>query len=85
LLVVLYRCENLSLTIREVHRLKVLENRALRRIFGNKMDDKIGGWGILHNEELHIVYSSENIIRMMESSRMRWTVHVARMGAKEWI
>jgi hypothetical protein len=59
----------------------VFENRVLRRIFGLKRDEVTGGWRKLHNEELHNVYSSPNIIRMIKSRRMRWAGHVARMGA----
>jgi hypothetical protein len=60
----------------------VLENRVLRRIFEPKRDEVTGGWRKLHNEELHNLYSSPNIIRMIKSRRMRWVGHVARMGAK---
>jgi hypothetical protein len=69
--VVLYVCETWSLTLREEHRLRVFENRVLRRIFGLKRDEVAGGWGILHNEELHNLYSSPGIIRMIKSRRMR--------------
>jgi hypothetical protein len=58
----------------------VFENRVLRRIFGPKRDDVTGEWSKLHNEELHILYSSQNIIRQIKSKRMRWVGHVARMG-----
>jgi hypothetical protein len=80
--VVLTGCENWSLTLREEHRLRVFENRVLRRIFGPKRDDVTGDWRKLHNEELHNLYSSPNIIRMMKSRRMRWAGHVSRMGEK---
>jgi hypothetical protein len=60
----------------------VFENRALRRIFGPKRDEVTGEWRKLHNEELHILYSSPNIIRQIKSRRMRWAGHVARMGEK---
>jgi hypothetical protein len=75
-MVVLYGCETWSLTLREEHRLRVFENRVLRRIFGPKRDEVTGGWRKLHND----LYSSPNIIRMIKSRRMRWAGHVARMG-----
>jgi hypothetical protein len=60
----------------------VFENRMLRRIFGSKRDEVTGGWRKLHNEELHNLYSSPSIIRMIKSRRMRWAWHVARIGLK---
>jgi hypothetical protein len=78
--VVLYGCETLSLTLREEHRLRVSENRVLRRIFGPKKDEVTGEWRKLHNEELHNLYLSTNIIRQIKSRRIRWVGHVARMG-----
>jgi hypothetical protein len=60
----------------------VLENRLLKRTFGQKRDDVKRGQRRLHNEELHNLYSSRSIIRMMKSRRMRWAGHVARMGKK---
>jgi hypothetical protein len=78
--VVLYGCETLSLTLREEHRLRVFENRVLRRIFGPKRDEATGGWRKLHNEELHSLYSSPSIVRVIKARRMRWAGHVARMG-----
>jgi hypothetical protein len=60
----------------------VFENRVLRRIFGPKRDEVSGGWRKLHNEELHNLYSSPNIIRMIMSRRMIWVGHVARMGRR---
>jgi hypothetical protein len=78
--VVLYRCETWSLTLREEHRLRVFENRVLRRIFGPKRDEVTGEWRRLHNEELNNLYSSPTIIRVIKSRRMRWAGHVARMG-----
>jgi hypothetical protein len=58
----------------------VFENRVLRRIFGPNRDLVTGEWRKLHNEELHNLYSSPDIIRQVKSRRMRWAVHVARMG-----
>jgi hypothetical protein len=60
----------------------VFENRVLRRIFGPKRDEVTGGWRKLHNEELHYLYSSPSIIRMMKSRTMKLAGHVARMGEK---
>jgi hypothetical protein len=70
--------ETWSLILREEHRLRVFENRVLRIIFGPKRDEVTGGWRKLHNEELHNLYSSRSIIRMIRSRRMRWAGHVAR-------
>jgi hypothetical protein len=57
----------------------VFENRVLRRIFGPKRDEVTGEWRKLHNEELHNLYSSPDIIRQVKSRRMRWAGHVARI------
>jgi hypothetical protein len=78
--VVLYGCETWSLTLKEEHRLKMFENRVLRRIFAPKSDEVTGEWRKLHNEELHILYYSPDIIRQIKSRRMRWAGHVALMG-----
>jgi hypothetical protein len=78
--VVLYGCETWSLTLREEHRLRVFENRVLRRIFGPKRDEVTGEWRKLHIEELHSLYSSPDIIRQVQSRRMRWAGHVARIS-----
>jgi hypothetical protein len=78
--VVLYRCKTWYLTLREKPTLRVFENRVLRKIFGRKRDEVTGDWRKLHNEELHSLYSSPNIIRMIKSRRIRWAGHVARMG-----
>jgi hypothetical protein len=69
-----------SLTVREEHRLRVFENRDVRRIFGPKRDEVTGEWRKVHNEELCILYSSSNIIRQIKSNRMRLAGHVAHMG-----
>ena len=78
--VVLYGCETWSLTLREERRLRVFENRMLRRVFGPKRDEVKGEWRKLHNEELSDLYSLPNIVRVIKSRRMRWAGHVARMG-----
>jgi hypothetical protein len=68
--------------IKEGHRLRMFENRVVRRKFRPKRDEVTGGWRKLHNEELRTLYSSPSIIRMMKSRRMRWAWHVTRMGEK---
>jgi hypothetical protein len=80
--VVLHGCETWSLTLRDEHRLGVFENRVLRRIFGPKRDEVTGEWRKLHKEELHDLYSSPSIIRIIKARRMRWVGHVARMEEK---
>jgi hypothetical protein len=60
----------------------VFENRVLRRIFGPKRNEVTGEWRKLHNKELHDLYSSPIIIRIMKSRRMRWAGHVARIWKK---
>jgi hypothetical protein len=80
--VVLYGCETWSLTLREEHRLRLFQNRVLRRIFGPKRDEVTGEWRTLHNKELHDLHSSPSIIIIIRSRRMRWEGHVARMGEK---
>jgi hypothetical protein len=79
-LVVLYGCETWSLTLREERRLRVLENIVLRRIFKPKRDELTREWRKLYNEELHNLYSSPNIVRVIKSRILRWARHVARMG-----
>jgi hypothetical protein len=78
--VVLCGCETWSLTLREEHKLRVFENRVLRRIFGPNRYEITGEWTKLYNGELHNLYSSPDIIRHIKSMRMRWAGHVARMG-----
>jgi hypothetical protein len=78
--VVLYGCETWSLTLREERRLRVFENRVLRRVFGPKRDEVKGEWRNLHSEELNDLYSLPKIVRVIKSRRMRWAGHVARMG-----
>ena len=78
--VVLYGCETWSLTLREERKLRVFENMVLRRIFGPRRDVVTGEWRRLHNEELNVLDSSPNIVRVIKSRRMRWAGHVARMG-----
>ena len=77
---VLYGCETWSLTLREKRRLRVFENRVLRRVFGPKRGELTGKWRKLHNEELRDLYSLPNIVGVVKSRRMRWAGHVARMG-----
>jgi hypothetical protein len=79
MLVVRYGCETWSLTLGEEHRLRVFENRVLRRIFGPEREED-RSWRKLHNDELHNLYSSPKIVRVIKSRRMRWAGHVARMG-----
>ena len=78
--VVLYACEPCSLTLREEHRLRLFENRVLRRIFGPKRDGVTGEWRKLHNEKLNDLYSSHIIVRVIKSRRMGCVGHVARMA-----
>jgi hypothetical protein len=80
--VVLYRCETSSVTLRKEHRLRVFENRVLKRIFISKRDEVTEKWRKLHNEELHNLSSSPDIIMQIKSRRTKWAVHVART-AKE--
>jgi hypothetical protein len=65
--------------LKEEHRLRVFENRVLRRIFGPKREVD-GSWKKLHNEELHSLHSLPNTVRVIKSRKLRWAGHVARMG-----
>ena len=77
--------ETWSVTLREERRLRVLENRVLRRIFELKRDEVTGEWRGLHNEELNDLYCSANIIRVIKSRIMRWVEHVACMGERRCV
>ena len=83
--VVLYWCETWSLTLREEHRLRVFENRVLRRIFGPRRDEVAREWRKLHNEELNDLYSSLRIVRVIKSRRIMWAGHVARIGERRGV
>jgi hypothetical protein len=80
---VLYGCETWSLTLREECRLRVIENRVLKRVFGPKRDEVTGKLRKLHIEELNYLYFLPSIVRVVKSRRMRWAGHVARMKRKE--
>jgi hypothetical protein len=82
LLVVLHGCETWSLTLREEHRLRVYENRVLRRIFGPKRDEVTGEWRKLLNEELCDLYFLPSIIRIIKLRTVRWVGNIARMREK---
>ena len=79
----MYGCETWSLKLREERRLRVFENRVLRRIFGPKSNEVTGEWRKLHNEKFNDLYSSPNIVWVIKSRRMRWAGHVACMGGGE--
>jgi hypothetical protein len=81
--VVLYGCETWSLTLREQHRLRVFENRVLRRIFGPKRGEVTGGWRKLHNEELHGLYSSPSIVRVNQSKEDKMGGECGAQGGGE--
>jgi hypothetical protein len=73
------------LTLREKRRLRVFENRVLRRVFGPDRDKVTGKWRNLHNEELNDLYYLPTIVRIVKSRRMRWSGHVARMGEERGV
>jgi hypothetical protein len=78
--IVLYGCETWSLILRDERKLRVFENRVLRRVFGPKRDEVTGEWRKLHHEELSDLYSLPTIVRVVKSRRMRSAGYVARMG-----
>ena len=80
--VVLYGCEIWSLTLREKRRLRVFENRVLRRVLGPKRDEVTGECRKLHKEELSDLYSLPNIVRVVKPRKIKWVGHVARMGGE---
>jgi hypothetical protein len=71
--------------LREERRLRVFENRVLRRICGPERDELTGDWRKLHNEELNDLYCSLTIVRVIKSRRMRWAGRVARMGEERCV
>jgi len=71
--------------LRGQRKLRVLENRVLRRIFGPRRDEVTEEWRKLHNEELNDLYSSPNIVRVIKSRKIRWVGHVARMGERRGV
>ena len=76
----LYGCKNWSLKLWEERKLRVFENKVLRRIFRLRRDEVTGEWMRLHNEEINDLYCSPNIVRVIKWRRMRWAGHVAHMG-----
>jgi hypothetical protein len=78
----LYGCETWYLTLKEERRLRVFENRVLRKLFGPKSDKVRGEWRKLHNVELNDRYSLPNIVRVIKSRKIRWAVDVARTREK---
>ena len=80
--VVLYGCETWSFTLREKRRLRVFENRMLRKILLPKRDEVTREWRKLHNEELDVLYCSPNIVRVIKWRRMKWAGYVARIGER---
>jgi len=83
--VALYGCETWSLMLREERRLRVFENRVLRRILGHKRDEVTGEWRKLHNEELNDLCCSPYIVRVIKLRRMRWAGNIAPMGERRGV
>jgi hypothetical protein len=73
------------MTLREEHTLRVFDNRVLRRIFGPKRDEVTGEWRKLHNVEVHDMYCSPTVVRVIKSRRMRGAAHVERMGDRRGV
>ena len=73
------------MTLQEERKLRVFENKVLRRIFGPRRDEVTGEWRRLYNEELNDLYSSPNIVRVIKSRGMRWAGHVTRMGEERGV
>jgi hypothetical protein len=86
---VLYGCETWSLTLRDERRLRVFENRVLRRVFGPRRDEVTGEWRKLHNKELSDLYSLPNIVRVVKLRRMRWAglswLRIGTGGGRLWV
>jgi len=80
-----YGCETWSFTLREESRLRVFENRVLKRVFGPKRVEVRGEWRKLHKEGLNDLYSLPNIVRVNKSRKMRLAGHVARMGERKCV
>jgi hypothetical protein len=80
--VVLYGYKTWSLTLREEHRLRVFENKVLRRIFGPGREEATGEWRKLHSEKLNDLYCFSNIVRAIKSRKMRWAGHIARVAER---
>jgi len=80
--VILYGCESWSTTLADEHKLRVFENKILRKIYGPKRDEMTGEWRRLHNDELYGLYDSPNVVKIMKSRRLRWADHVSRMEKK---
>jgi hypothetical protein len=83
--VLLYGCETWSLTLRKKCRLRVSENRVLRRTFGARRNEVSREWMLLHNEGLNDLYCSPSIVGVIKSRRVRWTGHAARMGKRRGV
>ena len=81
----MYGCETWSLTLRKERRLRVFQNRMWGRIFGPERDEVTGDCRKIHNEELNDLYSSPNIVRMLNPRKMRWAGRVERMEERRGV